>query len=202
VLVKFRSFANAHFNPNDEVVVSFPQNEIAWVRQRREKLLSPSSEGGALTQSFSYLELGLKNVDAALLERRLAEERARRPPPARIETISRDYPVRLLDGPVLQIRWRGGSNCITPAIKKVLNELSRFAPLRDPVGDEIDASAPGLTPEDSQSRILALAERGEMIAATKLARECYGGALAEAKQFVEELIGITPRKASASSYEN
>jgi hypothetical protein len=143
------------------------------------------------------LELGLKRVDAAELDRQLAEERRRRPPPAMIETVQRDYPVQLVnrsEGPVLQICWRGGSNWMTPSIKKTLATLAQYTAIRDTTKTTLDVSTePGESVAgvslDDQSRILAMAERGQIISAVKLARECYGFSLAEAKNFVEELRG-------------
>jgi hypothetical protein len=200
VLVKFRSFANAHFSDDNKVVVSFAVDEIAWASQRRETFISPGTENGETSQQyFTYLDLGLKNVDVAMLERQLADERRRRPPPAMIETIQRDYPVQLAnrsdaDGPVLQICWRGESNWITPSIKKTLAALSQITTILEPTKTTLDVTkSSGSTVEgaalDDQSRILALAERGQMLGAVKLTCQCYGYSLAEAKQFVEELCG-------------
>jgi ribosomal protein L7/L12 len=197
VLVKFRSYANAHFDESDKVVVAFSLDEIAWAGERRETFISPSSkEDGSSQQYFAYLELGLRNVDVVQLAQHLAEERRRRPPPAMIESLQRDYPVQLVnrpevDGPVLQIRWRGASNWIAPSIKKTLAKLSQFTTIRELAKTSLDVTGKGNAADgpqlDDEAIILAMAERGELIAAVKLARQCYGCSLAEAKQLVEEL---------------
>ena len=90
---------------------------------------------------------------------------------------------------MLRIEWRSPSDIVTPGIKKALVKLKeegiRIETLQKEV---IDLTCDRTNPKRMEDNILHLAERGNLLAATKLARQAYGLSLTEAKVFVEDLI--------------
>ncbi len=94
-----------------------------------------------------------------------------------------DYPVRLLDNHVLQIRW----NAIKPGIRHVLSELSGSLLIDEPISTVTDNSQPALLASELEDRILNYIHRGDQLDAIMLIRQYYGYSLVEAKRFIEEL---------------
>lgn len=79
---------------------------------------------------------------------------------------------------------------IVPGIKKALAVLNRQGvTIESPKKEVIDLTERGRNNlKSNEDKILYLAERGNLLAATKLARRTYNFSLSEAKQFVEDLL--------------
>jgi hypothetical protein len=194
VLIKFRSFANAHFDETDEVVVELRGAEIESIGVLKENWLRPRGEYRAPTQDRSTsLEFRLKGLDLDELSQRLAAERSNMGPGARSKTRYGDAPVRVVDG-ILRVQVRGSTTYITPSPRRLAEGLSKLMKieLRDLRKQKLDLANPSDDQTELENQILELAERGDRIAAMTLVRERYGCSLAEAKKMVEELCQPAP----------
>lgn len=181
--VKFRTFLNAHFPQSDPVIVSFDYKEIAWVRRTRERRIDRDSESTTYSR-FTYLDLGLKNVALAELERMLADERRRKAPGRFVRTRHNHAPVRLIEDNVLRLDW----SSIKPSIHKTLEVLTRFAPRKPDHEFTNDMTIDPVSRAEAEARILELAQSGDKFTAVKLARKHYGYSLTEARNFVDGLV--------------
>ena len=83
ILVKFRSFQNAHYPENDPVVIELSWHDIDWVRKTKETSYKPGIGDGSetLTEFFTYFDIKLRLSEEELkhIESGLKEERSRRP---------------------------------------------------------------------------------------------------------------------------
>ena len=106
VVIKYRSFENWRFPAEDVQAVEFDYSEIAWIRTVKEQRTAPGL-GGNQTQQLQYLtflDFCLADADTSALETHLqAEQKAE--PPGRFKTIYRDYPVEVLPGGIVRLRW-------------------------------------------------------------------------------------------------
>ena len=118
-------------------------SEIAWARTARERRTSLDIGGKKQSQVFAYLDFCLANADTAALEAHLqAEQKAE--PPGRFKTITRDYPVEVLPGGIVQVRWNG----ISPSRGKAIQYLSRHLKIADADSTKVDLTLR----EQSESR--------------------------------------------------
>ena len=90
----------------------------------------------------------------------------------------------------IRIEWRSPRDIVVPGIKKALAALGQQgATIESPIREAIDLTARGRANlKSAEDKILYSAERGNLLAAIKLARRTYNFNLAEAKQFVEDLL--------------
>jgi hypothetical protein len=86
ILVKYRSYLNAHLPEEDLIIVEIPFSEIEWVRKTKETLYTEDSES-TLTRFFTFLDMKLKSSNVEELKNALKFERNRRPP---IESLNHD----------------------------------------------------------------------------------------------------------------
>ena len=188
LMVKFRSYLNAHFPQEDIVAFFVPNAEIAWVRKTREVLLVPDKGEGESTEQWTYLDLKLSRSDTSDLEEYLKRERMQEAPKVGISrTKFHHYPVRLLPEGIVRLEWRGPSSSIVPRIDDALTVLRFSLAVEREVF--IDPRPGRMTDEkELETRILELAERGKIIDATVLARRRYGYDTKKAKEFVEGLL--------------
>lgn len=186
--IKFRSYLNAHFPPEDPVAFYVPNSEISWVRKTRETRVIPDKGEGEATERWTYLDLKLGSPDTTRLDEHLKRERAKKAPKVGIaRTTHRHYPVRLLPEGIIRLDWRGPSSRIVPGIDDALKVL-RFSlpieretlvkPQRKPTTDD----------KEIERRILDFAERGDIIDAVVLAKQRYGYDTTEARAFVDTLL--------------
>ncbi len=183
VIIKYRSFQNWRFPAEDEQAVGLDCSEIAWARTARERRTSLDIGGKKQSQVFAYLDFCLANADTAALEAHLqAEQKAE--PPGRFKTITRDYPVEVLPGGIVQVRWNG----ISPSRGKAIQYLSRHLKIADADSTKVDLT-PGSNPSpgEEDAKILKLARSGDKVGAVNPARRIYGSTLTEAVAFVEKL---------------
>lgn len=186
--IKFRSYLNRHFPPEDLVVVRIPSAEVAWIRKTRERRLLPRRRGADSQTTTTYLDVKLQDVDTADLERGLAEERRRKGPLVRrTRTKAQHYPVRLVEADILRIDWRDHRTRITPGIDAAIDLLGRRFHVAD-AGSLRQASVVGSTDNRQQEeRLLDLVERGEVVAASLLASRLYSLSTTEAREFIAGL---------------
>ena len=190
VVIKYRSFENWRFPAEDEQAVGFDYSEVAWIRTVRERRIAPGLGGNQnqQIQYLTYLDFCLADADTSALEAHLqAEQKAE--PPGRFKTIYRDYPVDVLPGGIVRLRWRiDGGYGIHPSPGKVVQYLSRYVKTAGTESTRVDLTRPGNpSPEEGDAKILKLAKSGDTLGAVKLTRQLYGSTLPEAVAFVEKL---------------
>jgi len=186
VLIKYRSFYNWRFPSDDVQVIGLDYSEIAWARTVKEKRLSPNMDGkgGAQIQFLTYLDLGLTNTDNSALEANLQRERSLSPDGM---VTTRDYPVSVSPGGIIELRWSGG---ISPSVGKAIQCLGQRVKITTAEKRTTDlVHHRDLTPEQERGKIVELAKSGDEIGAVKLAQQVYGYSLTEAHDFVEKLMG-------------
>jgi hypothetical protein len=188
VIIKYRSFENWRFPAEDEQAVGFDYSEIAWIRTLREQRTIPAMGRNTARQYLTYLDFCLANADISVLEAHLnAEQKAE--PTGRFKTIYRDYPVEVLPGGIVRLRWNFDAGYrIHPSPKKAIEHLSRHIKTVAANSTKVDLTyQSNLSPEEGDARILKLAKSGDKMGAVKLTRQIYGSTLSEAVAFVERL---------------
>ena len=128
VIIKYRSLENWRFPAEDVQAVGFDYSEVAEIRMVREQRTAPGfgGNGNKQIQDLTCLDFCLANADTSALEAYLqAEQKAE--PPGRFKTIFRDYPVEVLPGGIVQLRWSiSGGYKISPSLNKAIEYLSRY----------------------------------------------------------------------------
>jgi len=193
VLVKFRSYLNAHFPSTDPQVVQFHPSELRSARITKQRITAPGSNRGNVTSFHTFLDLHVSAAELAPLQERLKYERT-----VKVQTgtklksssRARHYPVSVVDSDTIRIEWRSPQDVIVPGAKKALAALSRCHVSVEVLNREVIDLTEGSSTvaKSTEDKILHLAERGNLMAATKLARRAYKLKLTDAKQFVEELL--------------
>jgi hypothetical protein len=189
VLVKYRSYENWRMSEDDPQVIELHRDEIAAVRQRKERQVSKNSEGSTVVYHRGYLELELKNHDTSEIEKALAAEVAL---PGwgneHHRTKSLSYPVSA-DNRVIRITWSSESSSIRPKLKQALAAFSRLAPVGETQTSTEDFTPASLRelPKAEQRKRLAELARRDSFAADRAARELYHCSLSEARKMIEEL---------------
>jgi hypothetical protein len=190
VLIKYRSYQNWRCPADDVQAVGIDDSEIAEVRLVREQRTVPGlgGKGNQQVQRLTFLVFRLVNADTSALEARLlAEQKAE--PPGLFKTIYRDYPVAVLPGGIIQLRWSfSGGYKISPSPNRAMEYLSGRVKIAGPDATKIDLTRPGQPgPEAGDAQILKLARSGDTLGAVKLTRQLYGSTLDEAVAYVEKL---------------
>jgi len=188
VLIHYRSYLNWHLPVEDLQAVGFDYSEIAWVRAVKERRASPYIDAGNQVTSLIHLDFCLANADTSILAAHLEAERNRWPASRRMMSRALDYPVEVLPGGILRLRWKDAIHCIVPDVRQAIQTLSRsvrIAP-EDSVKTDLTRDR-NLDPSEEDAKILKLLKSGDKIGALKLTRETYGCSLAEAMEFVEKI---------------
>ncbi len=190
VIIKYRSFENWRCPTEDVQAVGFDYSEVAWVRTVREQRTAPGLGGNQTRQLqyLTYLDFCLANADTSALEAYLqAEQKAE--PPGRFKTIYQDYPVEVLPGGIVRLRWRISAGYkISPSPRKAIEYLSRYVKTAAAGSTKVDLICQSnLSSEEGDAKILKLAKSGDKTGAVKLTRQIYGSTLSEAVVFVEKL---------------
>jgi hypothetical protein len=198
LFVKFRSYLNHHFAEEHATVVFLPYSEIRSARLLKERQeLSDRDERNrpaTTTRTRRLLELDLAG-DSAPFAAALAQERERvfaRTNRSAGKSSSRyqHFPVQLISPTLLRIEWS-----VVPGAQTMLDALTRHTlvqPAREASKNYVNLEA--LDREDQETRLLELAESGDMIGAIAMARKLYSYDLTRAKQFVEELMHKQPAR--------
>lgn len=196
LFVKFRSYLNHHFDAQDFTVLFLPYSEMRSARMVKERQERPDREQEsattATTRRILELELAGKSTDLAVA---LTAERERvfGKTPRGAQRISYRYqhfPVRLVSPTFLRVEWGA-----VPRIQTLLDALTRHT-LVHGGGEESKtfANLDQLSKQEQETRLLELAESGDMIGAIAIARRLYSYDLTTAKQFVEGLMSKRPAR--------
>ena len=187
IYVKFRSYLNHHFPVDDRTVVFIPYREMRTVRHVRETQELPDPDGrGTITRRRTIVEIELKEI-ALQIEQALATERRTEAPKVGHWYGSssgkyRHYPVRMATPKTLAIEWG-----VRPAVGSFLGALAVHVPVESAEVHRDYTVTGDLQRAEQESRLVELAEKGQILDAVQLARIIYGYDLSEAKRFVEGL---------------
>lgn len=193
LFIKYRAFENWRLPADTLQVVGFDYGEIAWAKLVKERRKSPNTDGkgGFQIQWLTYIDLGMANPDLSALETNLQAERALRPAGA-LKLVFMDFPVQVLPGAVIEIRWGNG---IRPSPTKALQVIGQRVKILETEHRKTDLTHhDGANPEEEKAKILALANTGDHIGAVKLAQEVYGYNLTQANDYVNGLVGDRPSR--------
>lgn len=198
LLVKFRSYLNHHFAEQDFAVVFVPYSQIRSARavQERHDLPDRDDRGrlGRTTKTRRLLELELAG-DSSQCAAALAEERERvftktHPGAKNISTRYHHFPVQLAAPALLRIEWG-----VVPGMQTILDALTRHTQVQTAGAAAQDfVKIEQLSREEQETRLLELAESGDMFGAIAMARRLYSYDLTAAKQFVEGLTRKQPAR--------
>ena len=189
IYVQYRSYLNYRLSADDPSVLFLAFDEIASARRVKERVTTPDPmhPGASATQFLRYVELELTGEAAPLLTA-LGDERGE---PASIRkrwygsssTFYQDYQVAINTPPYVRIHWD-----VVPSAKKFLEALRPYTSITDTVSLKQDFThLQSLSPEDQKKQLRELAQRGDTITASYLARKLYGGSLADAIKMVDGL---------------
>ncbi|MSP41006.1 MAG: hypothetical protein EXR70_21155 [Deltaproteobacteria bacterium] len=192
LFVKFRSYLNDRFPEYDPTVVFLPYAEIRsakFVREKRE--VEDLSEHTAKTTKIrKFVELEVSS-DCRQLSEELVKEHERVAKGKAI-SIARygDFPVRVVAPNRVQIDWT-----VVPPVQALLDALTRHTLVRPAETASKDlAQFDGLSQEQQKAKLLDLVQGGDKITAIAMARKLYGYDLAQAKEFIEDLLSKQPWK--------
>jgi hypothetical protein len=193
ILVKFRSYLNPHFPQTDPQVVQLHPSEIYSACITKQRITAPGSRGGNTTSFHTFLDLNTTARDLSPLKEQLVYERNLKMPVTgtfvKSSGKSQHYPVSVVDNRTVRIEWRSPQDIVTPAAKKALDTLNGQGIHIEALHKEvIDLTRDRTDHSRMEDNILLLAERGNRVAAVKLARRTYGFDITEAKEFVEGLL--------------
>jgi hypothetical protein len=197
LFIKFRSYLNYRFSDQDPTVVFICYSEISSAKLVKERQAIPDRDGGnrrattIRTRRFIDLELAgnseqLANALASESKRVLAK------PTEGGSSVSTRYqhlPVQLATPNLLRIEWG-----VVPNAQTILDALTRHTLVEHSTAVSKNfVNLDGLSREEQESRLLELAQSGDMIGAVTMARTLYAYDLATAKNFVESLV-VKPAK--------
>jgi hypothetical protein len=184
VIIHYRSFLNWRFPIESVQAVGFDYAEIAWARTVKERRNSPGlgDNQRTQTQQFTFLDLCLVNTDTAVLEEHLRQEGNLEPKGI---TISRDYPVQVLPGGIVELHWSVGT---VSSASKAIQCLSQHIKIADADSRKVDLTHQRkFQPGKEDGKILELAKSGDEMGAVTLTRQIYGCSLSEANNYVKKL---------------
>lgn len=188
--VQYRSYLNYNLPADEPSVVFLSFGEIASARLIKERVEKPdpAKPGATQTQYLRYVELELSG-DIAALVTAVGTERGEKAPMQKrwwggsSSTLYQDYPVAIDTPPYMRIRWD-----VVPGAKKFLEALRPYASITDTVSLTQDFTRlQSLSAEDQKKQLRELAQRGDTITASYLARKLHGGSLADAVKMVDAL---------------
>jgi hypothetical protein len=192
VLVKFRSYLNAHFDDRDLTVVFIPYSEIIAATLVRDVRVLPDhddrSKGAATKSARRMVELEV-DANCSALSKLLANEGDRLfgksvPGAGKISTRYQHLPLHLVASQRLQIEWG-----VTPRAEQLLEIFARHSIPHETAVTQTDFTHLGKLPKAQQEeRLLQLVEGGNKLAAVTLARKLYAYDLVRATEFIEELV--------------
>jgi hypothetical protein len=191
LFLKFRSYLNHRFPDQDPAVVFLPYSEIRSAQLIKERqVLSDRhyrSKSATATKTRRLIGLDLAGDTAALMEA-LSNERKRvfnNPiDGGGAKTRYHHLPIRLDSATFLTIEWG-----VVPSAQTILDALTRHTLVRHPTAvskDFVDLDK--LSTEQQETRLLELAESGDVIGAVAIARQLYSYDLTTAKAFVDGLL--------------
>jgi hypothetical protein len=187
VLIKYRAYENWRLPTDTPQAVGFEYGEIAWAKLVKERRTSPNTDGkaGSQTQFLTYIDLGMTDPKLSELEVNLQADRKLRPGKA-FNVVIMDFPVQVLPGGIVEIRWTAG---IRPSARKALETLGQRVKILETEHRKTDLThRAGASTDEEKAKMIALAKSGDQFGAVKLAQQVYGYNLTQAHDFIEKLV--------------
>jgi hypothetical protein len=197
LFIKFRSYLNYRFSDQDPTVVFIPYSEISSAKLVKERQAISHRDGGnpraTTIRTRRFIELELAGNSEPLADALAGESKRVFAKPAdggaNVSTRYQHLPVRLAAPNLLRIEWG-----VVPNAQTILDALTRHTLVDHATAVSKNfVNLDGLSREEQESRLLELAQSGDMIGAVTMARTLYAYDLATAKHFVESLI-VKPAK--------
>ncbi len=188
ITIKFRSYLNAHFDPNDIQVFEIPLSHIQSARRVTEEIQLPhgfDSDGSKPNMKNEYLELTLKEEDTSRLATYLQEERLKKgPKQGSTRSWTQHYPVRLSSDRLIFIECKE----IAPGIKVALELLGTQLSIGAEESLTIDLNNyRDKSDGEKEAKVLQLAQMGSTVQAIGLAKMFFNLDTVQAKKRVETL---------------
>jgi hypothetical protein len=193
LFIKLRSYLNYRFSDQDPTVVFIPYSEISSAKLVKERQAIPDRDEGnrraTTTRTRRFIELELAGNSEQLADALTGESKRVFAKPAdggaNVSTRYQHLPVRLATPNLLRIEWG-----VLPNAQTILDALTRHTLVDHATAVSKNfVNLDGLSREEQESRLLELAQSGDMIGAVTMARTLYAYDLATAKNFVESLVG-------------
>lgn len=186
---KYRSFLNRHFPAEDQVVAVIPASEFEWARKATERKMVPGSKGERTPETWVFLELRMKDAEAAAeLDRRIREEiLGEAPKIGRSRTKHHHVPMRMVDGSTLRISWRSPRDYIRPGIDAALRNLGGAIEVGEATKEDA-GDYRQMTPEELEVFLVDLVQSGHRMKAAKVVREVHGLGVKESRDYVDSLM--------------
>ena len=179
ILIKFRSFQNAHLPKEDLQIARIKYSEIVSFFIGNKTRVTPSASGGKRYEFIKYLDLYLSSDTSALKDQLNYERNMKR--------VSRSlhFYVFVIGKNKIRIHWLDTQTAISPNLKHIANSLATKG-LYQIQNEGLEKNVP-VKIFDEDRDILDLHENGLHIEAISLARRLYGLSLAEAKSYVQKI---------------
>lgn len=179
MLIKFRSYMNAHLPKEDLQIAQLEYLEIASFFIGKKTRITPMASGGKLYEFIKYIDLHLK-CDTELLKAKLNAER-------NMKRVSRalQFYVFVTGEKTIRIHWLDTQTVIRPNLKHIAGSL--VAKGVHQIRDESFLKKGSTVIFDEDKDILELYDNGYEVEAVSLARRLYGIGLTEAKLYVNKL---------------
>jgi hypothetical protein len=185
--LKYRSYMNGHFPPEDRQIVFVPFAAIADARLHRRKWTTPTSQNRSMTQRATFVELRLKDpAETERLEVELAAERSNKGPRQKTwygsATPGRwgHHPMQINDGYVA-VNW--GAH---PDARTFLAVLADKVATSDPARTDYHWRD-NLSPEMEARAIRVLGRMGQTFPVINLLQRKLGLSLTDAKAQSEQI---------------
>lgn len=125
ILIKFRSYHNAHFPPEDRQIVKLGFSQIKSARIIKQKMTYNSTERNKPRTEFgTYLDLVITCDNLDQLQEKLKYERTlKHTKKVGICTVSsraEHWPVTIEGSNTIRIKWRSPQSFVLPSVKKPL----------------------------------------------------------------------------------
>jgi len=194
IFIKFRSYLNSHLPADDPQVISLTFSEIEAAQITKKKIKYRGSKNTPTTEYLTYLDLSVKTENLQPLQERLKFERTTKVSKdlggCKYSSKAQHYPVSVPADKIIRIQWRRPSSHIVPNIRKAVDLLERQRVVIRPVQRETCDYTAGSVRNEAKpdDKILELAEKGNIIAATRLAQQVYDYDTTQAREFVNSLL--------------
>jgi hypothetical protein len=187
LLIKFRSYQDAHIPERHPTVVFLAASEIA------RAVLSTRTSGVAADALDErgrnvVLDIHLSRGDATQLAEAIARDQ-RAAPPARLglRWRSRHMPVWIPERGVVRLAWRDAASRVTPAAERALAVLGATLPVEHEQPHEF--AWRDLQAGELDGRLRRMCEQGDTLGALSIARSRYDLSQRDARAFLERLAG-------------
>ncbi len=174
-------------DPMRVFVVEFQHKEIEWVRSYRKVIKVRDADGADVHTSSTWLELKPRDVDLEPLKSCITTASA--PRQRHGWKVTSDIPVSVTSDDVVRVEWFGKYSVVAPSLQQVLRLLGTDIPVQSKETERNDFTGSDADKKKMEQQIIEYVEQGEILDATKLARQCYGYSLTEARQFVAQIEG-------------